>query len=96
MTTTPNNTRTRDYTSQEPLSFWRSSSGFEVDFILGDHTAIEIKGKKNVSLDDLKGLRALAEEKKFKKYICVSLEDRPRKIGAIEIMPFQLFLDQLY
>jgi len=31
----------RDYLSGEPLSYWRSTSGFEVDFILGDHTAIE-------------------------------------------------------
>src|SRR5438093_5583036 len=32
----------RDYVSGEPLSYWRSTSGFEVDFILGDHTGIEV------------------------------------------------------
>ncbi|MFN0117923.1 MAG: ATP-binding protein [Elusimicrobiota bacterium] len=85
-----------DYQSQETLSFWRSSSGFEVDFILGDHTAIEVKAKKNVSEADLKGLRAISEEKKFKKYFCVSLESRPRKVGNIDILPYQSFLDELY
>jgi predicted AAA+ superfamily ATPase len=35
----------RDYKSQEPLSYWRTTSGFEVDFIIADHTAIEAKAK---------------------------------------------------
>jgi hypothetical protein len=35
----------RDYASGEPLSYWRSTSGFEVDFIIGDHTAVEVKAK---------------------------------------------------
>jgi len=30
-----------DYVSGEALGYWRSKSGFEVDFILGDHTAVE-------------------------------------------------------
>lgn len=38
-----------DYVSGAPLSFWRSTSGFEVDFIIGDHTAVEVKAKENVS-----------------------------------------------
>lgn len=37
----------RDYISGEPLTYWRSTSGFEVDFILGDHTAIEVRAKKS-------------------------------------------------
>ena len=46
-----------DYVSQEPLSYWRSTTGFEVDFIIGDHTAIEVKAKENISPQDLKSLR---------------------------------------
>ena len=38
-----------DYRSGEELRYWRCTSGFEVDFILGDHTAIEVKGKANVA-----------------------------------------------
>ena len=51
----------RDYISGQTLSYWRSTSGFEVDFIIGDHTAVEVKAKESVSPQDLKSLRALAE-----------------------------------
>ncbi len=86
----------QDYQAAEPLSFWRSASGFEVDFILGDHTAIEVKAKENVSSNDLKPLLALAEEKKLKRYLCVSLESRTRRIGEVTILPFREFLEALW
>ena len=86
----------RDYQAGEPLSFWRSASGFEVDFILGDHTAIEVKAKERISLNDLKSLRALAEEKKLKRYLCVSLEAQARRLGELAILPFQEFLEALW
>ncbi|MBU4319517.1 MAG: ATP-binding protein [Thermodesulfovibrionales bacterium] len=85
-----------DYVSAEPLSYWRSTSGFEVDFILGDHTAIEVKAKENVSSQDLKSLRALAEEKKLKRYLCISLEARARTVEGITILPYRKFLDDLW
>jgi len=86
----------RDYLSGEPLSFWRSTSGFEVDFIIGDHTAVEAKAKENLSPHDLKPLRALAEEGQLKRYLCVSLEPRARKLEGILILPFREFLDALW
>ncbi|MDO9028418.1 MAG: AAA family ATPase [Candidatus Roizmanbacteria bacterium] len=85
-----------DYVSAEPLSYWRSTSGFEVDFILGDHTAIEVKAKENVSSQDLKSLRALAEEKKLQRYLCVSLEPRARTVEGITVLPYREFLDGLW
>jgi len=86
----------RDYVSGESLHFWRSASGFEVDFIIGDHTAMEVKAKENVSLQDLKSLRALAEEGKFKRYLCVCLEPRPRTVSGIQVLPYRDFLDMLW
>jgi predicted AAA+ superfamily ATPase len=85
-----------DYISKEPLSYWRSTSGFEVDFILGDHTAIELKAKENLSTQDLKPLRALAEEKKLKRYLCVSLEPRRRTLENLIILPLREFLEALW
>jgi len=85
-----------DYISGEPLSYWRSTSGFEVDFILGDHTAIEVKAKENLSTQDLKPLRALAEEKKLKRYLCVSLEPRRRNLENLTILPLREFLEALW
>jgi predicted AAA+ superfamily ATPase len=86
----------RDYIRQEPLSYWRSSSGFEVDFIIGDHTAVEVKAKENISPHDIKALQAIAEEKILKRYLCVSLEPRMRRIGVVTILPYKEFLDNLW
>ena len=86
----------RDYQSGEPRSYWRWTSGFEVDFILGDHTAIEAKAQDNLSIQDLKSLRALAEEKKLKRFLCVCLEPRVRRIGDITVLPYRKFLDSLW
>lgn len=85
-----------DYESGEALGYWRSTSGFEVDFILGDHTAVEVKAKENVSPQDLRSLRALAEEKMLKRYLCVCLEPRPRKTEGVAILPFKVFLEALW
>jgi len=85
-----------DYVSGEPLTYWRSTSGFEVDFIIGNHTAVEVKGKENVAPQDLKSLNALTEERKLKRYICVSLEPRPRKSGEVTLLPFSEFLSRLW
>lgn len=85
-----------DYVSGEPLAYWRSKSGFEVDFILGDHTAIELKASENVAGTDLRSLKALAEEGKLKRYLCVSLEARRRQVGEVTILPVKEFLDNLW
>lgn len=86
----------RDYVSGEAFSFWRSSSGFEVDFIIGDHTAVEAKAKENLSLNDIKSLRMLAEEKKLRRYLCVCLEPRSRRIDNVVVLPYKEFLEALW
>lgn len=85
-----------DYISGESLAFWRSTSGFEVDFILGDHTAIEIKVGENIGAKDLKPLKALAEEGALKRYLCVSLETRRRQVDGVTILPVREFLNNLW
>jgi predicted AAA+ superfamily ATPase len=85
-----------DYVSGAPLSFWRSTSGFEVDFIIGDHTAVEAKAKENVSPQDLKSLRALREENICQRYLCVCMEPRSREVNGIRIIPFGEFLSALW
>jgi predicted AAA+ superfamily ATPase len=86
----------RDYESGEPLAYWRSTSGFEIDFILGDHTAVELKAKANIGPNDLKALRALAEERVLKRLFCVCFEPRPRRMEGISILPLPHFLDALW
>jgi len=84
-----------DYRSRLPISHWRTTSGFEVDFILADHTAIEVKAKEHLAPRDLRSLRALMEEKAMERYLCVCREPRPRKVDGIEVLPYELFLDRL-
>jgi predicted AAA+ superfamily ATPase len=86
----------RDYASGAPISHWRSASGFEVDFVLGDHTAVEVKAKQNVAPRELRGLRALAEERSVKRALCVCLADRPRVVEGVSILPYGVFLDRLW
>ena len=85
-----------DYTNNFLLSFWRSKSGYEVDLIIGEDVAVEIKGKARISSDDLRALKAIAEEGTFKRLVCVCLEKRRRKIGNIEILPYQDFLKEMW
>ena len=46
-----------------PMQYWRSTSQFEVDLIIGTDLAVEIKASALVTDKHLKGLRALREEK---------------------------------
>ena len=84
-----------DYTSGEPLSFWRSTSGFEVDFIIGDHTAVEVKAKTNVAGRDFRSLHALEDEGTMKRLVCVCLEARRRRVDGIDVLPYAEFLAEL-
>ena len=78
------------------LSFWRSTSGYEVDFLLADEIAIEVKGTEMVSERHAKGLRALSDDIRLKRKIIVSNDPRPRKMGDIDVLPVRLFLEQLW
>jgi len=89
--------RTRvDYRGQGALAYWRSSSNFEVDFILNGETAVEAKAKEVISPIDLKGLRALREEGAMRHYLIACLVPRPRIVDGIEILPWRTFVDRLW
>ncbi|TNE70789.1 ATP-binding protein, partial [bacterium] len=80
-----------------PISFWHTASQIEVDFILGDHeVALEIKGTDTVNSRHLKGLKAFMEEYNVKKSIVVCTEPQVRLVDGIWIMPWQVFLTQLW
>jgi predicted AAA+ superfamily ATPase len=85
-----------DYLPGGELSYWRSRSGYEVDFLLNEEIAIEVKATKRVDQNDLKGLLALSEEVSLKRKIIVCRESIPRKIGDIEIFPVRHFLKALW
>ena len=81
-----------------PMTFWRTSTGLEVDLIVGDcELAIEFKSKSHVKRRDLKGLLALTEDQSVNRAICVSCDNEPRKLeGDISIYPWQSFCEELW
>lgn len=84
------------YQGSLELNYWRSKSGFEVDFILDSKVAIEVKSSRTVSSQDLKSLKMLKEEGNLKKYILVCMEKEPRIVGDIQILPVGIFLEKLW
>lgn len=78
------------------LQFWRSTSHFEVDFVIGDQVAIEVKATKKLKAEDFKGLRALMEEKKIKKYYLISNDHNERLHEKIICLPWIRFLADLW
>ncbi len=81
-----------------PLTYWKTASGFEVDFILGaGEIAVEVKSAALVRARHLKGIRAFKEEHRARRYIVVSTDPQPRQTeDGIDIVPWRDFLDQLW
>ena len=79
-----------------PLAWWRSRSGYEVDFILDDRVAIEAKAARRVQPKHLRSLRALGEERLVERSIVVCREERPRVEQGVEIWPLEFFLAALW
>ena len=80
----------------EPIAYWRSTADHEVDFVIGDHTAIEAKATRRVRVSDLRGLQALAEERIVRRLFLVSEDPVEAKHGPIRCVPWQRFLDELW
>ena len=88
-----------DYFSMDGqgLSYWHTQTGQEVDFIIKDEIAIEVKATRRISKMDLKGLRALKEEGLLKEYILVCREEYPQLLDdGILVLPYQEFLERLW
>lgn len=79
------------------INFWRTKSGMEVDFILGKgEIAIEVKGSSRVDNRDLKSLSAFIEEYSPRKAFVVCNEKAKRVHGQITVIPWRMFLDDLW
>lgn len=80
------------------ITFWRTASGFEVDFILNDmEVAIEIKASQRVHETDVRALKVLQEENKVKKCILVSFELESKILSDnVHCVPWREFLSQLW
>jgi predicted AAA+ superfamily ATPase len=85
--------RERDY----GVHFWRTKSGLEVDFVLGDaEVAVEVKGTARADSSDLRSLRAFADDNRPRLSILVCNERAPRRVEGIDVLPWRDFLAQLW
>ena len=79
------------------ISFWRTKSGLEVDFVLDDgQIAIKVKGTQRVHQRDLRGIRSFAHEFHPRASYVVCNEDSERVHDGIRIIPWKLFLKRLW
>lgn len=81
-----------------PIRYWRTASGFEVDFILNDgEIAVEVKATSFAKNMHLKSLRAFREEYPVKRLCLISLDPASRKTDdGIDILPWRNFLEELW
>jgi predicted AAA+ superfamily ATPase len=79
------------------INFWRTKSGMEVDFVLGSgEVAVEVKGTKRVDNSDLRSLTAFAEEFSPRQALLVCNEKVERIHDKIRILPWRVFLRDLW
>lgn len=79
------------------LSYWRTSSGLEVDFILGDaEVGIEVKSTHEVMPRHLSGVQAFKDDNPGARCIVASLDPEPRLLNGIEVFPVEYLLKQLW
>jgi predicted AAA+ superfamily ATPase len=83
------------------LCFWRSTSQFEVDFVVGREIAIDVKSSDHATNRDLKGLKALAEEGIFSKFYLVSQDEVEKEVSIggdfkVQMLHWKNFLSKLW
>lgn len=80
-----------------PIHYWRTASGIEVDFVLGDHeVAVEVKATPLAQPRHLSGLKSFADEYTVKHKILVTTDPYPRLIDDVLILPWKIFLERLW
>lgn len=77
------------------IYYWRSKP-YEVDLVIGDDIAIEIKFAKNIKDEHFDGLLALQEENIIKKFYLIGRFASDGKFKNIYYLRYQSFLKKLW
>lgn len=78
------------------LRYWQTKHGHEVDFIIGNDVAIEVKSSKKTSSKHRKNLKLLQEENICKSFFLVSFDQLSINKEGISQLHWQDFLTKLW
>ena len=84
------------FRKDDSLEYWQSRYGHEVDFIIGGHTAVEIKASKKISKKHLKSLEILKKEQTLKNFFIVSQDEISAVFEGIQSLNWKDFLKKLW
>jgi predicted AAA+ superfamily ATPase len=79
-----------------PLQFWRTRTKLELDLIVPNILALEIKSTRQTSPKMTKTLKQFSEEHPFKNYFLVSRDPVDKKEGKIDLLYYENFLRKLW
>ena len=82
--------------NQMTIEFWNDYNNGEIDFILNNEIAIEVKATENVNQQHLKSMKNFIQAGSLKKHYVVSLDKMNRKDKSINIIYYEDFLDLLW
>lgn len=80
----------------QKLRFWRTQDQKEVDFVIGDEVAIEVKATRKVSKSDLAGIRALQSEEIIGRFFLVSRDPVDTLKDGIHCLHWKSFMTMLW
>jgi predicted AAA+ superfamily ATPase len=80
----------------DTLTFWRSTHGHEVDFLVEGKVGVEVKATRKASMRDAEGLRRLADERVVSRLYLVSEDPIAARREGIDFLPWQTFLARLW
>ena len=84
--------------SEGSLSYWRTATGLEVDFVVyapDAFVALEVKRKSNVTSNDLRGMRAFGSEYPEAKKVVLHGGDHEEVVDGIRLIPVSKALPAL-
>lgn len=79
-----------------PLNYWRTLDKCEVDFVINNEIAIEVKSARKVKNEFLIGLKKIKDENKIKKRLLVTQDPLGKVIDGIICIHWQEFLSKLW
>jgi predicted AAA+ superfamily ATPase len=80
----------------EKLNFWRTHTQEEVDFVIGENLAVEVKATVSAQPRMIKGLKALRLTRTIKNSYLVSRDKVEREVEGIHFLHYKTFLERLW